>query len=136
MEVVPLRDTAIFGRAFLDGFTMAGFVTKLRRPGAVNLDRLLTTPSITVEDIQAAERDDQRAFRYGMTGLMCGFIAFVGCLGSYIYFALHAHEVIAGIVLGLWCIVPIADLAWKYFHRWAPGLDAHIASRHYPLRRR
>lgn len=112
-----MRDTAIFGRAFLDGFTMAGFVTKLSRPGAVNLAKLLTAPSITVEDIQAAERKDQRAFRYAMTGLLCGFIALVACLGSYIYFVLHAHQVIAGIVLGLWCIVPIADLAWTYFNR-------------------
>jgi hypothetical protein len=112
-----LRDTAIFGRGFLDGFTMAGFVTKLTRPGAVNLDRLLTAPSITVEDIQAAERDDQRTFRYAMIGLLCGFIAFLGCLGSYVYLALHDHEVIAGIVLGLWFVVAIADLARKYFHR-------------------
>ena len=112
-----MRDTAIFGRGFLDGFTMAGFVTKLSRPGAVNLARLLTAPSITVEDIQAAEREDQRTFRYAMIGLLCGFIAFLGCLGSYIYFALHAHQVIAGIVLGLWCLAPITDLARKYFHR-------------------
>ena len=52
-----------------------------------------------------------------MIGLLCGFIAFLGCLGSYIYFALHAHQVIAGIVLGLWCLAPITDLARKYFHR-------------------
>ena len=120
---MPLCDSAIFGKAFLDGFTMAGLLTKLRRPGDRELDlKLLTDPSVTVADLRAIERADQRAYRFSMSGLLCGSLALMTILGSYVCLVVHKHQVIAGLVLGTWVFAIIGDLIWKYLdrrHRWA-----------------
>ena len=56
-------------------------------------------------------------FRYGMGGMLCGTFAVMGCVGSYVYLVMHAHPVIAGMVLGTWALAIIGDLIWGYLNR-------------------
>lgn len=113
-----LRDSAIFGSAFWDGFTMAGLFTKLSPPGAVGLTTLLTDSSTTMDDIETAEEDNRRGYGYAMSGMLCGIFAGMACVGSYAYLVMHAHPAIAGLVPGTWVLAIIGDLVAKYLKRW------------------
>lgn len=112
-----MRDSAIFGRAFLDGFTMTGLLTKVNRPGAQDLQKLVADPSAGLENVQTAARDDQRAFRYAMSGLLTGAFAQIACIACYVYLVIHRHPVLAGIVLSIWVFGKIGDLIWRYLNR-------------------
>ena len=96
---------------------MAGLFTKESRPGARDLRKLLSDPSITVEDIQAAGRDDQRAFRYAMSGLLCGTFSSIACVGCSVYLVMHTHPVVAGIVLAIWPLAIIGDFILTHLNR-------------------
>jgi len=96
---------------------MAGLFTKLSPPEAVDLTTLITDPSTTMDDIEAAERNNRRGYRYGMSGMLCGTFAAMACVGSYAYLVVHAHTAIAGMVLGTWVLAIIGDLIAKYLNR-------------------
>jgi hypothetical protein len=70
-----------------------------------------------MEDIQAAARNDQRAFRYAMSGLLCGTFASLACVGCSVYLIMHTHPVVAEIVMATWTLAFIGDFIWKYLNR-------------------
>jgi len=113
----PLRDSAVFGRAFLDGFTVAGLIGKVGRPGAWKLDFKPLTDALGTVDFKAIQRVNERTFRSAMSGLLWGFLVLAAMLGSTVYLVIHSHPVMAGSVLGTWALAMLGDSVWKYLSR-------------------
>jgi hypothetical protein len=96
---------------------MAGLLGGIDRPGAPDLRRLSIDPSMTVQDIETFMKDDQRAFRLAMSGLLLGgFAAFAGLI-SYAYMVVHGHAFVAGTGLALWVLALIGDFIWECLDR-------------------
>jgi hypothetical protein len=50
--------------------------------------------------VSLIDREGQRDNSYSMFGMVCGTVSFLGCIGAFVYLAMHNHETSAGVVLG------------------------------------
>jgi hypothetical protein len=115
-----MRKSAIFGRAFLDGFSMAGIFGKLSLPGAKTSAELLAcleNSDPTVEAVQALFQDGQRSFRYAVTGLLCGSLALLACLGLSVFLVTHNHPIVGAAVIAISPATVFVELLAKLLGR-------------------
>lgn len=47
-----------------------------------------------------ADHESKRSNLYAITGMLCGTLSFLSCLGSFVFLVLRGHERAAGLVLG------------------------------------
>ena len=115
-----MRKSAIFGRAFLDGFTMAGIFGKLSPPGAKTSAEILACLENSdpgVEAVQALFQDGRRSFRFAVAGLLSGSLALFACLGLFVFLVTHNHPIIGAAVLATWPATVFGELFAKLLGR-------------------
>ena len=114
-----MRPSSIFGRAFLDGISMGGLFTRLPQPGSVTWEDFAAAAEsdAPIDAIRAIEQASRRSHRIASAGLCCGFLTSLVCLGLYVYLVMHAHPVIAFMMLGIWIVAPVVEIITALLRR-------------------
>lgn len=114
-----MRPSSIFGRAFLDGISMGGLFTRLPQPGALTWEDFAAAAEsdAPIDAVSAIEQASRRSHRVAIAGLCCGCLTSLACLGLYVYLVMHAHPVIALIMLGIWIVAVVSDTIMALLRR-------------------
>ena len=50
--------------------------------------------------VALAESESRRSSHYALSGMFCGTLSFLSCLGAFVFLVMHGHDRAAEVVLG------------------------------------